>query len=174
MRSLRHIFASFFLTKTRMPKMEQVESDPVGCQEQMFRHLIRKARNTEWGRLHDYAHIKDYETFRQNVPVNTYETFFPFHRAGARGDKYVLWPGKVTWFAKSSGTTNDRSKFIPMTKEILEDNHFAVAKTCLRSISSMREKESNAFRRQDSEHWRQPPDQSVQSERPRGRSQCGA
>ncbi len=145
MRSLRHLAASFFLRKTRIPKMEAIVDDPVGCQQEMFEYLVHRARNTAWGKLHDYANIENIADFQAKVPVNTYETFFPFIERVLKGQKYVLWPGKVKWFAKSSGTTNDRSKFIPMTNEILDDNHFACGKDMLAQYFELRAEDSNAF-----------------------------
>lgn len=86
--------------------------------------LIRKAQNTEWGKNHGFDKIKTYEDFAASSPINTYEELKLFIDRMRQGEKDVLWPGQVKWYAKSSGTTNDKSKFIPVSKEELHDTHY--------------------------------------------------
>ena len=93
-------------------------------QHRQFHQLIKTAQNTEWGVLHGYKDIRDYRTFTERVPVSTYEDIVPFIERMVNGEKNILWPSDVRWFAKSSGTTNDRSKYIPVTQEILHDCHY--------------------------------------------------
>lgn len=93
-------------------------------QEKVFRRLVKEAAKTEWGLKYNYNDIKSYKDF-QRVPIQTYEEIKPYVERMCRGEKSVLWPGEVIWFAKSSGTTNDKSKFIPVSKEGLHDTHYA-------------------------------------------------
>ena len=89
----------------------------------VFRKLIQKASTTEWGTKYDYSHIQNYTDF-QRVPVQTYEDVKGYVDRMRHGEKDVLWPGKVIWYAKSSGTTNDKSKFIPVSPEGLKGIHY--------------------------------------------------
>mgnify|MGYP002231781807 FL=1 len=83
------------------------------------------AANTEWGKKYDYASIRTYEDFKKRLPIQTYEEIKPYVERMRHGEKDVLWRGEVQWFAKSSGTTNDKSKFIPVSREGLHDIHYA-------------------------------------------------
>ena len=93
-------------------------------QRKQFKHLLNTAKDTEWGKKHGYKDIFDYKTFRERVPVSDYEDLCPLIERMVNGEKNVLWPSTIRWFAKSSGTTNARSKFIPVTKEILKNCHY--------------------------------------------------
>lgn len=92
---------------------------------QVLLNLTQKAQNTEWGKTHDFASIKSYEDFAFTSQVNTYEDLKHSIDRMRQGEKDVLWPGHVRWYAKSSGTTNDKSKFIPVSKDGLKDTHYA-------------------------------------------------
>lgn len=92
---------------------------------QVLLNLAQKAQNTEWGKTHDFASIKSYEDFAFTSQVNTYEDLKHSIDRMRQGEKDVLWPGHVRWYAKSSGTTNDKSKFIPVSKDGLKDTHYA-------------------------------------------------
>lgn len=92
---------------------------------QVLLNLTQKAQNTEWGKTHDFASIKSYEDFTFTSQVNTYEDLKHSIDRMRQGEKDVLWPGHVRWYAKSSGTTNDKSKFIPVSKDGLKDTHYA-------------------------------------------------
>ena len=94
-------------------------------QMQVLLNLTQKAQNTEWGKTHDFASIKSYEDFAFTSQVNTYEDLKHSIDRMRQGEKDVLWPGHVRWYAKSSGTTNDKSKFIPVSKDGLKDTHYA-------------------------------------------------
>lgn len=93
-------------------------------QMKVLRRLTQKARHTEWGESHQFAHIKDYESFAGTSPVNTYEELKGYIDRMRHGEKDILWPGRTYWYAKSSGTTNDKSKFIPVTRTCLKDTHY--------------------------------------------------
>ena len=96
-------------------------------QREVLARLISRAKNTEYGREHSFSSIRDYEQFVKNVPVNTYEELKAGIDRMRHGESDVLWPGRTKWYAKSSGTTNDKSKFIPVTKEGLQHIHYAGA-----------------------------------------------
>ncbi len=87
--------------------------------------------SSEFGKKYDFKTIKDYNTFRERVPIHSYEEMYPYIERLMRGEQQILWPTEVKWFAKSSGTTGARSKFIPMTNEALEDCHFKGGKDML-------------------------------------------
>lgn len=91
----------------------------------VLKRLLRKAEGTEWGRGHGFASINSYEGFASSSPINTYEELKQAIDRMRQGEKNVLWPGRVRWYAKSSGTTNDKSKFIPVSREALADTHYA-------------------------------------------------
>lgn len=92
---------------------------------QVLRKLMHKAEATEWGRVHGFGAVMSYEQFAATSPVNTYEDLKHFIDRMRQGEADVLWPGRVRWYAKSSGTTNDKSKFIPVSKDGLKDTHYA-------------------------------------------------
>ena len=109
---------------SRLRAIDSYTSQAEAVQHKVFRHLIREAASTEWGREYDYEHIKSYQDF-QRVPIQTYEEIKGYVNRMRQGEKDVLWPGKVNWYAKSSGTTNDKSKFIPVSKAGLHNIHYA-------------------------------------------------
>lgn len=92
---------------------------------QVLKRLTSKAENTEWGREHSFASLSTYEDFAASSPVNTYEDLKQAIDRMRQGERDILWPGQVRWYAKSSGTTNDKSKFIPVSKDGLKDTHYA-------------------------------------------------
>ncbi|MDR2496020.1 MAG: GH3 auxin-responsive promoter family protein [Tannerellaceae bacterium] len=113
------------LTKTIIPlfaprqkALELFQHNACDIQQRQLRILLRKALNTEWGKKFDFKSIHSYREFAQRIPLQSYDTLKPYIIKMINGHKNILWPGRVKWFAKSSGTTNDRSKFIPMTPEI--------------------------------------------------------
>lgn len=100
-------------------------------QQEVLFNLLNTAKNTEWGEKYDYANTKSWDCFNERVPINRYETIEPLINRMIHGDKNVLWPGVIKWFAKSSGTTNAKSKFIPVSKESLDNCHFRGGKDVL-------------------------------------------
>ncbi|WP_374165511.1 GH3 auxin-responsive promoter family protein [Arcticibacter sp. MXS-1] len=117
--------------KKRMHQIELFVKYPHDVQDEVFRNLIASARNTEWGKLHNYDSIFNQEQFKQHVPVQTYDTLKPYIERMMKGEQNILWSSEINWFAKSSGTTNDRSKFIPVSAESLEECHFKGGKDML-------------------------------------------
>ena len=94
-------------------------------QRQVLARLIRQAARTAYGERHDFTSITSYESFAQRVPLNDYESLKTDIDRMRHGASSILWPGKVRWYAKSSGTTNDKSKFIPVSNQGLQQLHYA-------------------------------------------------
>ena len=120
--SLTSIARFFF--KQRMHELERHQKEGETLQREVLAHLISRAKDTEYGRNHSFATIKSYENFSHNIPVNTYEELKGDIDRMRQGEVDVLWPGRVKWYAKSSGTTNDKSKFIPVSPEGLKRIHY--------------------------------------------------
>jgi hypothetical protein len=108
----------------RLSQIDLFRKAPMEVQESMFFSLIEQAQNTEWGRQYDYGNIRKIHQFQERVPVQGYEGFKPYIERLRKGEEDLLWPGVTRWFAKSSGTTSSKSKFIPVTKMALESCHF--------------------------------------------------
>ncbi|MGV4528608.1 GH3 auxin-responsive promoter family protein [Ornithobacterium rhinotracheale] len=117
-----------FVVNSYVNKLEEIRTQPIEAQQRVFKYLIERGKRTQYGQKFDFKNIKTYEDFKEKVPVVIYEELEPEIERARRGTADVLWPGKVQWFAKSSGTTNAKSKFIPITKESLEQNHFTSGK----------------------------------------------
>jgi hypothetical protein len=113
-----------WLLSRRLARIDRLKSLPGAAQERVFRYLIRKGQRTEWGRAHGYRSIASVADFQRQVPVSGYEELFPYIERVMRGEPNVLWSSPIRWFSKSSGTTNARSKFIPVSPEALDDCHF--------------------------------------------------
>ena len=111
--------------KYRQKAMAKYALQAEGLQNKVLQHLVNRAKDTEWGKSYDYSTIRDYQDFCQRVPVQTYEEIKGYVDRMRHGEKDILWPGEVVWYAKSSGTTNDKSKFIPVSKEGLQTVHYA-------------------------------------------------
>ena len=124
---LFHSLLTWFI-KQRIGQIEHFLKNPLDVQEELCIKLIKKAKNTSWGELYDYGSINSIKAYKERVPLQDYESIKPHIKRLMHGEQNVLWPSKITWFAKSSGTTNDKSKFIPVSKEAFEDCHFKGAK----------------------------------------------
>lgn len=124
--SFTSIAGKFFLP--RQKELERHQNDGEALQNEVLQYLLARAKNTEYGRKHIFDIIKNYEGFVANVPVNTYEELKGDIDRMRHGERDVLWPGSVKWYAKSSGTTNDKSKFIPVSHEGLQNLHYAGGK----------------------------------------------
>ena len=112
------------LFKPRQKATALYATQAEALQHKVFCRLINDAANTEWGLKYGYKDIKRYQDF-QRVPIQTYEEIKPYVERMRHGEKDILWRGEVQWFAKSSGTTNDKSKFIPVSRDGLHDIHYA-------------------------------------------------
>ena len=112
------------LFKLRQHELERHQNEGETLQREVLTHLLQRAKDTEYGRNHLFGATKDYEGFAKSVPVNTYEELKGDIDRMRQGERDVLWPGRVKWYAKSSGTTNDKSKFIPVSPEGLKQIHY--------------------------------------------------
>ena len=121
--SLTQIVGKFFVP--RQHALERYQNEGEALQRAVLTSLLNKAKDTEYGRNHAFQGIKGYDDFIAHVPVNTYEELKNDIDRMRQGETDILWPGRVKWYAKSSGTTNDKSKFIPVSKEGLQDIHYA-------------------------------------------------
>ena len=110
--------------RKRMHQIELFMKYPFDVQNDCFKMLISSAKNTEWGKLYNYKNIQTVEQFKNNVPIQDYDSLKPFIERARKGEQNILWNTDIKWFAKSSGTTNDKSKFIPISEESLNDCHF--------------------------------------------------
>ena len=111
--------------------MELFIKHPIEVQSELLEDLLLKARDTEWGRKYDYKSINNYNEYANRVPIQSYETLKPFIDRVRNGEQQVLWNSDIKWFAKSSGTTTGKSKFIPVSKETLIDCHYKGGKDLL-------------------------------------------
>lgn len=111
--------------------MELFMKYPIEVQEEWRENLISAAKDTEFGRKYDFESIESYHDFANRVPLHSYEDLYPHIERLLKGEQNILWPTDIKWFAKSSGTTNARSKFIPVSAEALEDCHFKGGKDML-------------------------------------------
>lgn len=120
--SLTNLAGRFFLS--RQNDLRQYLTGAVHMQQEVLQHLLARGKDTEYGRNHLLGMTRDYEQFAKNVPINTYEELKADIDRMRHGESDVLWPGQIRWFAKSSGTTNDKSKFIPVSGEGLRNIHY--------------------------------------------------
>lgn len=124
----------------RQKQLEKYATNAKDLQLKVLRHLVRQGRKTLWGEEHHYDSIDTYEQFRRQVGVNTYEELKRHIRQMREGKADILWPGVVRWYAKSSGTTNDKSKFIPVSGEGLKNIHYRGGTDCVVSYLSVNPK----------------------------------
>ena len=121
---------SWFLKK-RKHQMELFLKYPNDVQNELLFKLLFKAKNTEIGLNHKFDTINSYADFVKNVPIQQYESIQPLIERTRKGEQNVFWPTPINWFAKSSGTTNAKSKYIPVSDEAIEDCHFKGGKDML-------------------------------------------
>ncbi|MBR5699117.1 MAG: GH3 auxin-responsive promoter family protein [Prevotella sp.] len=120
--NLTSIVGRFLLSRQR--ELERHFTDGEQLQRQVLDRLLAQGANTEYGRKYDFSRVHSYDDFAKLIPQATYEELAPWIDRMRHGEKNVLWPELVTWYAKSSGTTNDKSKFIPVTREGLKRIHY--------------------------------------------------
>lgn len=123
-------FATWILKK-RIHQMELFLKYPHEVQDELLLSLIKSAENTQIGRKYDFSSMKNYTTFSDRIPVSTYEELEPLIELTRKGEQNVFWHSNIKWFAKSSGTTNAKSKFIPVSSEALENCHYKASKDLL-------------------------------------------
>ncbi len=117
--------------KKRIHQIELFNKYPLEVQNEVFKKLITTARDTEWGKKYDFKTINSVDTFKNRVPISSYEDLKPSIDRLRKGEQNILWPEEITWFAKSSGTTAGKSKFIPVSPSALEECHFKGGKDML-------------------------------------------
>lgn len=120
-----------WLNHKRLEQIELFKKYPEETQQEVLYQLLAKSANTEWGNKYDYSSISSVREYQSRVPLQSYEDIIPYVERLKKGEINLLWPGEVKWFAKSSGTTSTKSKFIPVTRESLEDCHYRGAKDLL-------------------------------------------
>jgi hypothetical protein len=120
-----------WVLKQRIHQIELFLKYPNEVQEELLMNLIRKSENTELGKEKDFESIKNYKTFCERVQVSTYEELEPLIERTRKGEQNVFWAEPIKWFAKSSGTTNAKSKFIPVSESALENCHYKGSKDLL-------------------------------------------
>jgi len=119
------------LARFRYANIQHWMEDPIVAQREVLQDLITHGQYTQFGLQYKFADIFTIRKFKETVPVHEYEDLKPYIDQIMQGQESVLWNTPVEWFAKSSGTTSDKSKFIPLTKESIEDNHFQGSKDVL-------------------------------------------
>lgn len=117
--------------RLRQSAIDNFMLNPIDTQKQVFNHLIGSAQFTEIGKIFDFDKINNIQDFKKAIPIFDYESLKPYIQKNLEGQQNVLWSSPINWFAKSSGTTSDKSKFIPVSKEALTDNHYKAGKDVL-------------------------------------------
>lgn len=113
-----------WLTVKRLQQINWYKLYPQDIQNEVLFQLIKDCEQTEWGQKYSFNTIQNIADFQKQVPINDYESLKSYIDRIREGEQNILWHSPIKWFAKSSGTTNDKSKFIPVSKEALENCHF--------------------------------------------------
>lgn len=119
------------LARLRLWRIQNWISNPIAAQREVLQDLITSAQYTEFGRKYSFEKLFSIRQYKKNVPVHEYDDIKPYILRMMNGEENVLWNTPVNWFAKSSGTTSDKSKFIPISDESLTDTHFKASKDVL-------------------------------------------
>ncbi len=117
--------------KKRFHQIELFMKYPSEVQNELLFNLLDIAKNTEWGKKYGFSSIKSYEDFKNNIPLSSYPSIQKDVDRMREGEQNIIWPTEIKWFAKSSGTTSSKSKFIPVSQEAIEDCHFKGGKDLL-------------------------------------------
>ncbi len=115
----------------RLWRIEAWKTHPVDAQREVLQDLVTSAQYTEFGRKYNFSDLFNIRSFKQRVPIHDYEDMKPYIERIMNGEENILWNTPISWFAKSSGTTSEKSKFIPISEESLQDGHFQAAKDVL-------------------------------------------
>ena len=119
------------LARMRLWRIENWSRHPVAVQREVLQHLVTAAQYTEFGKKYNFSKLFTLREFKKKVPIHEYNDVKPYILRMMNGEENILWNTPITWFAKSSGTTSDKSKFIPISEESLQDNHFKASKDVL-------------------------------------------
>ena len=120
-----------WILKKRIHQIELFIKYPHEVQEELLHNLLSKAHQTEIGMRYGFESIKNYDDFKNQIPLSNYESIESQIKRCRQGTQNIFWPTPIKWFAKSSGTTNSKSKFIPVSAEALEDCHYKAGKDML-------------------------------------------
>ena len=120
-----------WIIKKRIHQIKLFINHPHEVQEELRQSLVDKAKSTDFGRIYDFNSIKNQKDFSERIPLHHYEDLEPYIYRMRSGEQNVLWPSKIKWFAKSSGTTSNKSKFIPVSNAAIEDCHYKGGKDLL-------------------------------------------
>ncbi len=119
------------LARLRLWRIENWTNHPVAAQREVLQHLITSAQYTEIGKKYGFSKIFTLKEFKAKVPIVTYEDMQPYIQRMMNAEENILWNEPISWFAKSSGTSSDKSKFIPISSQSLQDNHYKANKDVL-------------------------------------------
>ena len=119
------------LARLRLWRMDNWVSNPIEAQREVLQDLVTSAQYTEFGRKYNFSNLFSIRDFKKHVPIHSYDDIKPYILRMMEGEENVLWNTPVSWFAKSSGTTSDKSKFIPISEESLKETHFKASKDVL-------------------------------------------
>ncbi|RZM18888.1 MAG: hypothetical protein EOO88_39565, partial [Pedobacter sp.] len=119
------------IARLRQWRIEGWKSHPADAQREVLQDIVTAAQYTEFGRKYDFSNLYNVKAFKAAVPIHEYEDLKPLIERTMQGEQNLLWNSPVSWFAKSSGTSSDKSKFIPLTDESMQDCHYKAAKDVL-------------------------------------------
>lgn len=119
------------LARMRLWRIEAWMNNPLDAQREVLQDLVTSAQYTEFGRKYDFSNLFNVRDFKQAVPLQEYDDIKPYIERIMQGEQNLLWNTPIYWFAKSSGTTSDKSKFIPVSEESLQDGHYKASKDVL-------------------------------------------
>jgi hypothetical protein len=119
------------LARMRLWRIQNWTNHPVVSQREVLQNLVTSAQYTVFGKKYNFSTLFTVKKFKQHVPIHEYQHLQPYILRMMEGEENVLWNTPIKWFAKSSGTTNDKSKFIPVSDESLQDNHYQASKDVL-------------------------------------------
>lgn len=119
------------LARMRLWRIEAWRNNPLDAQREVLQDLVTSAQYTEFGRKYNFSNLFNVRDFKATVPIHEYEDIKPYIERIMQGEQNILWNTPIYWFAKSSGTTSDKSKFIPISEESLQDGHYKASKDVL-------------------------------------------
>lgn len=119
------------LARMRLWRIDAWKNNPLDAQREVLQDLVTSAQYTEIGRKYNFSQLFNVRSFKEAVPIHEYDDLKPYIERTMNGEQNILWNTPIYWFAKSSGTTSDKSKFIPVSEESLQDCHFKAAKDVL-------------------------------------------
>ena len=119
------------LARLRLWAIQNWIDNPIAAQRDVLQHLVTQAQYTEFGRRYSFSKLFTMKDFKKSVPIREYDDIKPYILRMMNGEENILWNTPINWFAKSSGTTSEKSKFIPISEETLKDTHFKGSKDVL-------------------------------------------